>query len=76
MAEPVTISFVGDTEIEAVLKEWAANEDRSVSAVIRLIILAERARRAPQLPLAIDETQEESTTEQMNRAGCGRLVEA
>lgn len=75
MAEQVTISFYADRDIEALLKAWADEDDRSVSAVIRRAIEAERIRRTRQLPLVADETPE-STTQEMNQHGCGRLVEA
>lgn len=41
-----TISFVADKEIEDLLKQWAAEDDRSVSSLLRRLVDAERQRRA------------------------------
>lgn len=45
MKVPVTISFVGTTDIKALLERWAAEDDRSVSYVMRQILQAEARRR-------------------------------
>lgn len=45
MAEPMTISFVADEKIKQLLDKWAAEEDRSISSLIRRLIESERERR-------------------------------
>ena len=40
-----TICFVGSIDIERQLKQWATEDDRSISAVIRKAIEAEAERR-------------------------------
>lgn len=44
MAEPI-ISFVGTTELKTMLEQWAAEDDRSVSYVLRQILTREAQRR-------------------------------
>lgn len=46
MKDPKTISFVGTKQIEMLLKQWAAADDRSVSYVIRQILEAAAKKRA------------------------------
>ena len=46
MNGPQTISFMGTTELKQQLEEWAAQDDRSVSATLRRILEAEAKRRA------------------------------
>ncbi len=41
MSEPITISFVGTKELKALLKQWAEQDDRSVSYIIRQILKKE-----------------------------------
>jgi predicted transcriptional regulator len=45
MADSKILSFVGNKQIEAQLKRWAAADDRSVSYVIRQIVNREVERR-------------------------------
>lgn len=45
MSEPITISFVSTTEQKALLERWAAEDDRSVSYVMRQILKREAQRR-------------------------------
>ncbi|MCL4299478.1 MAG: hypothetical protein KJ077_27325 [Anaerolineae bacterium] len=45
MSEPTTISFVGTTELKAMLEQWAKADDRSVSYVMRQILTKEAERR-------------------------------
>lgn len=54
--EQFTIGFYGDSEILALLKKWAKEEDRSVSAVIRRLIKAEEVRRNGAQPQLIAES--------------------
>lgn len=42
------ISFVGDSDLRDRLKQWAAEDDRTVSAIIRRALEAEAERRAEQ----------------------------
>lgn len=51
MPEPTTISFVADTDLKAILEQWAKDDDRSVSSVIRFCIDQERKRRETALHL-------------------------
>lgn len=46
--EPVTISFVATIDLKALLQQWAAAEDRSVSYVMRQILVQEAQRRQTQ----------------------------
>ena len=50
MSEPITISFVGTTDLKALLEQWAAQDDRSVSYVMRQILAQEAQRRKAQRP--------------------------
>ncbi|MCL4300561.1 MAG: hypothetical protein KJ077_32795 [Anaerolineae bacterium] len=45
MSEPTTISFVGTTELKAMLEQWAREDDRSISYVMRQILIREAQRR-------------------------------
>jgi predicted transcriptional regulator len=45
MSEPITISFVGTTELKALLERWAKEDDRSVSWVMRQILKKEARHR-------------------------------
>lgn len=45
MSEPVTICFVGTTEQKTLLEQWAKQDDRSVSYIIRQILRREAQRR-------------------------------
>ena len=45
MSEPATICFVGTTELKTMLEQWAKDDDRSVSAVMRQILKREAQRR-------------------------------
>lgn len=45
MSEPITISFVGTKELKDLLKQWAEQDDRSISYIIRQILEKERHRR-------------------------------
>ena len=38
MSEQITISFVGTTKIKKLLEQWAAQDDRSVSYIMRKIL--------------------------------------
>ncbi len=46
MSEQITISFVGTQEIKSLLEKWAAEDDRSVSYILRQILENEARRRA------------------------------
>ncbi|MBE7553126.1 MAG: hypothetical protein HS126_18795 [Anaerolineales bacterium] len=46
MSKPITISFLGTTELKALLEQWAREDDRSVSYVMRQILKCEAQRRA------------------------------
>lgn len=48
MSEPKTISFVATAEIDRLVKQWAAQEDRTVSATLRQILEQEATRRQQQ----------------------------
>jgi len=48
MNQPLTISFVGTVELKQLLDQWAAQEDRSISATLRQILAREARRRASQ----------------------------
>ncbi len=43
--EKTIISFVGSEAVKAQLRQWAEQDDRSISAVIRKAIEAEAKRR-------------------------------
>jgi hypothetical protein len=45
MSEPITISFVGTTEQKTLLEQWAAEDDRSISYIMRQILKREAQRR-------------------------------
>ena len=45
MTDPKTISFVGTIEIKNWLKQWAKQDDRTVSATLRRILEQEAQRR-------------------------------
>jgi hypothetical protein len=60
MSEPITISFLGNTELKALLKQWAKEDDRSVSYVMRQMLNREAQRRAQTQP----EGQKRATTQQ------------
>ena len=45
MNQPITISFVGTTDIKSLLEQWAKQEDRTVSATLRRILENEAHRR-------------------------------
>lgn len=45
MSEPITMSFVGTAEQKALLEQWAKEDDRSVSYVMRQILKREAQRR-------------------------------
>ncbi len=45
MSKPATISFVGTTDLKALLEQWAKDEDRTISATLRRILEAEAKRR-------------------------------
>jgi predicted transcriptional regulator len=48
MSNTLVISFVGTTEQKAWLEQWAKEEDRSVSYVMRQILNSEAQRRQAQ----------------------------
>ena len=58
MAETTTIAFYADTDIKALLEKWADEEDRSVSNILRRLILQEQKRRAAELP--VDQTMRQN----------------
>jgi hypothetical protein len=43
--EPITISFVGTTEIKLWLEQWAKEDERSISYILRKILQCEYLRR-------------------------------
>ena len=45
MSEPATICFVGTTELKTMLEQWAAEDERSVSYIMRQILKREAQRR-------------------------------
>ena len=45
MPKPITISFVGSTEIKTWLEQWAKEDDRSMSYIMRQILEKEAQRR-------------------------------
>lgn len=45
MSESITISFVGSPEIKIWLEQWAREDDRSMSYVLRQILKREAQRR-------------------------------
>lgn len=45
MPEPITISFVGTTELKTLLERWAREDNRSVSYTMRQILTREAQRR-------------------------------
>jgi hypothetical protein len=51
MSEPLTISFVGTTELKTLLQQWASEDDRSVSYVMRQILKREAKRREQAQPV-------------------------
>ena len=46
MSQPLTISFVADSQIKSWLERWAREDDRSISYVLRQILKQEAQRRA------------------------------
>ena len=50
MSEPITVSFVATIELKRLLEQWAAQDDRTVSATLRRILEAESRRRAERQP--------------------------
>lgn len=46
MSEQVTISFIGTQELKNLLKKWAAENDRSVSYILRQVLEKETRHRA------------------------------
>ena len=48
MSEPTTICFVGTDEQKALLEQWAKEDDRSVSYIMRQILTREAQRRESQ----------------------------
>ena len=61
MSEPITISFVGTRELKTLLVQWAEQDDRSVSYIIRQILEKESQRRA-----ALCQEQQTLTNENRN----------
>ena len=47
MSEPATICFVGTAELKELLEQWAAEDERSVSYIMRQILKREAQRRKP-----------------------------
>lgn len=47
MSEPATICFVGTTELKTMVEEWAREDERSVSYIMRQILKREAQRRKP-----------------------------
>jgi hypothetical protein len=45
MKDPKTISFVGTTQIETILKKWAADKERSVSYILRKMVETEAQKQ-------------------------------
>lgn len=45
MSEPITICFVGTTDQKTLLEQWAAEDERSVSYIMRQILKREIQRR-------------------------------
>lgn len=45
MTKQETVSFVAPPDLIAALRQWAADDDRSVSATLRRILAEEDARR-------------------------------
>ena len=45
MSDYVTISFVGTKKLKALLERWAKDDDRSVSYILRWILIKESERR-------------------------------
>lgn len=45
MSESITISFVGTAEQKTLLEQWAKQDDRSISWVMRQILNREAQRR-------------------------------
>ena len=48
MAESTTICFIGTVEQKALLEQWAKEDDRSVSYIMRQIVNREAQRRKTQ----------------------------
>lgn len=46
MPEPITISFVATKKLKQLIEQWAQEDDRSVSYIIRQILAREAHRRA------------------------------
>lgn len=49
MMGQLTISFVGTTELKALLEKWAKQDDRSVSYILRKILEEEAKRRESEM---------------------------
>lgn len=47
MSEPATICFVGTAELKTMVEEWAKEDERSVSYIMRQILKREAQRRQP-----------------------------
>jgi hypothetical protein len=45
MSKPITLSFVATKELKQLLEQWAAEDDRTVSATLRQILEREARRR-------------------------------
>lgn len=45
MSEPATICFVGTAELKTMVEEWAKEDERSVSYIMRQILKREAQRR-------------------------------
>lgn len=50
MSEPATICFVGTTELKTMVEEWAKEDERSVSYIMRQILKREAQRRKQAQP--------------------------
>lgn len=55
MSEPITISFVGTTEQKTLLEQWAKQDDRSISWVMRQILKQEAQRRKAQAQKPVEQ---------------------
>lgn len=45
MSEQITISFVGTAKLKSLLEQWAKQDDRSVSYIMRKILEKEAQQR-------------------------------
>jgi hypothetical protein len=57
MSEPITICFVGTAEQKTLLEQWAKQDDRSVSYIMRQILSREAQRRKQSQPTESKTTQ-------------------